>query len=73
MEHKTDVKWFTDAKYGLFIHWGLYSVLAGRWKGQDAPRTTEWIMRNMKIPNVEYKEIAKQFNPTKFDAKEYVR
>lgn len=73
MENKTDMKWFTDAKYGLFIHWGLYSVLAGRWKGQDAPRTTEWIMRNMKIPNVEYKEIAKQFNPTKFDAKEYVK
>ena len=73
MENKTDMKWFTDAKYGLFIHWGLYSVLAGRWKGQDAPRTTEWIMKNMKIPLAEYKEIAKQFNPTKFDARDYVK
>ena len=73
MENKTDMKWFTDAKYGLFIHWGLYSVLAGRWKGQDAPRTTEWIMKNMRIPLAEYKEIAKQFNPTKFDARDYVK
>lgn len=73
MEHKTDVKWFTDAKYGLFIHWGLYSILAGKWKGVQAPNTTEWIMRNMKIPLAEYQPLAKEFNPQHFDALDYVK
>ena len=64
---------FKDAKYGLFVHWGLYSALGGVWKGERAYHTSEWIMRNMKIPVAEYRELAKSFNPTSFDAREYVR
>ena len=55
-------KWFQDAKFGLFIHWGVYSVL-GR---------GEWVMNNEKIPISEYEKLAPQFNPTKFDAAAWV-
>lgn len=67
------IKWFKDAKYGLFIHWGLYSIPAGTWKGVEAPRTCEWIMRNMRIPLAEYKLLANEFCPERFDADDYVR
>ena len=70
---KSNTKWFTDAKFGMIVHWGLYSILAGSYKGEEAPRTCEWIMRNMRIPLAEYKELANQFCPTKFDARDYVR
>lgn len=68
-----DIKWFKDAKYGLIIHWGLYSIPAGLWKGVEAPRTCEWIMRNMRIPLAEYKNLAKKFNPVRFDVSDYVK
>ena len=67
------LKWFRDAKYGLFIHWGLYAIPGGTWKGERAPFGTEWIMKNMKIPFAEYKELAKQFDPVEFDPYFYVR
>ena len=67
------MKQFRDHKYGLFVHWGLYSMLGGVWKGERAYHTSEWIMRNMKIPVAEYRELAKSFAPTSFDAREYVR
>lgn len=54
--------WFQDAKFGLFIHWGVYSVMG---KG-------EWVMNNDKITVTEYEKLAPQFNPTEFDAKEWV-
>lgn len=69
----SNIKWFTDAKYGLFVHWGLYSMLGGMWKGERAPHTAEWIMKNMQIPLKDYKILAKEFNPQSFDAREYVR
>ena len=55
-------EWFQDAKFGLFIHWGVYSVL-GR---------GEWVMNQEKIPIVEYEKLAPKFNPVKFDAAEWV-
>src|SRR5450755_867180 len=55
-------QWFQDAKFGLFIHWGVYSVL-GR---------GEWVMNQEKIPIVEYEKLAPKFNPVKFDAAEWV-
>ena len=67
------IQWFREAKYGLFIHWGLYAIPGGMWKGQPAPHGTEWIMKNMRIPFAEYKELAKQFNPIDFDPYFYVR
>ena len=60
--------WFRQAKFGLFIHLGLYAVPAGRWKGVDHPFIGEWIMRWANIPAAEYAGLAKQFNPRKFDA-----
>jgi len=60
--------WFRDAKYGLFIHWGLYAIPAGEWKGQTVPGIGEWIMNRAKIPVAEYSRLAKQFNPVKFNA-----
>src|SRR5579872_3296118 len=61
------MKWFRDAKFGLFIHWGLYCIPAGEWKGQAIPGIGEWIMNRAKIPVTEYEQLAKQFNPVKFD------
>ena len=66
--------WFNDAKFGMFIHWGPYSVLGGEWKGQVIKQgdIAEWIMQIFKIPVEEYREIAAGFNPVQFDAKEWV-
>ena len=60
--------WFSEAKFGLFIHWGLYSIPAGIWKGERSPGIGEWIMNRVKIPVTEYEKLASGFNPWKFDA-----
>ena len=67
------LKWFRDAKYGLFIHWGLYAIPAGEWKGKTIPGIGEWIMNRARIPVKEYEQLATQFNPVKFDADAWVR
>ena len=67
------LQWFHEAKYGLFIHWGLYAIPAGTWKGQRIPGIGEWIMNRARIPVGEYGQLAKQFNPVKFDADEWVQ
>jgi alpha-L-fucosidase len=67
------LRWFHEAKYGLFIHWGLYAVPAGEWKGKRIPGIGEWIMNRAKIPVREYEQLAKQFNPVKFNADEWVQ
>jgi len=64
--------WWREARFGMFIHWGLYSVPAGIWKGQDCDTIGEWIMHRFQIPVAEYEQLAKQFNPVKFDAAEWV-
>ena len=65
--------WFKDVKYGLFIHWGLYSILAGVYQGERAPYVAEWIMKNKKIPLEEYRKLAENFNPVDFDAADIVK
>jgi alpha-L-fucosidase len=65
--------WFREAKYGLFIHWGLYAIPEGEWKGQPIPGIGEWIMFRARIPVKEYEQLAKQFNPVKFNADEWVQ
>jgi alpha-L-fucosidase len=64
---------FNDAKFGLFIHWGLYSELAGEWKGEKIPGLTEWIMYHAVISKADYLKLAPAFNPTKFDADAWVK
>jgi len=66
---KTDpLAWWREARFGMFIHWGIYAVAAGYWKGQPIPRLGEWIMHHAKIPLAEYARLARQFNPVRFDA-----
>jgi alpha-L-fucosidase len=64
--------WWREARFGMFIHWGLYAIPAGEWKGKTYPQIGEWIMLNAKIPHPEYQQLAKQFNPQKFNAREVV-
>jgi alpha-L-fucosidase len=67
------LKWFREARFGMMIHWGLYAVPEGQWKGKLIPGLGEWIMNRAKIPVVEYEQLANQFNPVKFNAEEIVR
>ena len=67
------MQWWREGHFGLFIHWGLYAIPAGEWKGEEIPGIGEWIMKRAQIPAVEYRELAKQFNPVKFDAKAFVQ
>jgi alpha-L-fucosidase len=69
---KERLAWFHEAKYGLFIHWGLYAIPAGEWKGKRIPGIGEWIMFRTPVPVKEYEQLATQFNPVKFNAAEWV-
>ncbi|GAH05300.1 unnamed protein product, partial [marine sediment metagenome] len=60
-------------RFGMFIHWGLYAVPAGEWKGKKIGGIGEWIMESADIPVSEYERFAKKFNPVKFDADQWVR
>lgn len=66
--------WWRDAKFGMFIHWGIYAQFAGVYKGHEQRRGgAEWIMNRSKIPVAEYQEMAKSFNPVKYNPDEWVR
>lgn len=67
------IAWFREAKYGLFIHWGLYALPAGVWKGNPIRPSSEWIMAHVPIPVKEYEPLAKQFNPVDFNAEQWVQ
>jgi alpha-L-fucosidase len=64
--------WFREAKYGLFIHWGLYAIPAGEWNGKRSPGLGEWVMFRSTVPVKEYEQLASRFNPVKFNADEWV-
>lgn len=65
--------WWRKARFGMFIHWGVYAVPAGVYHGQDVPGLGEWIMQDAKIPVAEYKSYAKDFNPTKYNPEAWVQ
>jgi alpha-L-fucosidase len=70
-EHDERMAWFREARFGMFIHWGLYAIPAGEWNGET--KHAEWIRHSAKIPLVEYEKFVSQFNPTNFNANAWAR
>jgi alpha-L-fucosidase len=70
-DHDLRMQWWRDARFGLFIHWGLYAVPAGEWKGETDHG--EWIRTSAQIPIEEYNQFVTKFNPVKFDANAWVK
>ncbi len=68
-----DAHWFDKARYGMFIHWGLYALMGGVYQGQEVPYGAEWIMKNARIPHEEYRRLMERFTAENFDADEIVR
>lgn len=55
------LQWWRDAKFGMMVHWGVYSQLAGEWKGQRAEYLGAWIMSRFRIPMKEYEQVWRDF------------
>jgi alpha-L-fucosidase len=72
-QHDARMKWWRQARFGLFIHWGLYSEAAGEWDGKTTSGAGEWIMNDMRIPLSQYATLVPRFNPVKFNATQWVR
>ena len=60
--------WFDKARFGMFVHWGLYALPGGVWQGMDIPWVSEWLMRKFKIPIIQYEKLAARFKAEKFNA-----
>ncbi len=69
-EKKERMEWWRDSGFGMFIHWGLYSIPAGQYG--DDKNHAEWIQETANIPVEEYEKYALQFNPVNYDAQEWV-
>jgi len=68
------LQWWHEARFGMFIHWGVYALYAGQYNGHEQARGgAEWIMNRCKIPVSEYREKAKEFNPVNYDPDEWVK
>lgn len=67
------LRWWREARFGLFIHWGLYAIPAGVWRGKRVPYIGEWLMFREKIPVATYEKLAARFHPRRFDAAAWVR
>ncbi|MEO5593849.1 MAG: alpha-L-fucosidase, partial [Chitinophagaceae bacterium] len=67
------MEWWREARFGMFIHWGVYAVPAGTFRGQKIDHIGEWIMNRGKIPVVEYQQFAQQFNPMLYDPEAWVK
>ncbi|MBD0825433.1 alpha-L-fucosidase [Aestuariibaculum marinum] len=70
---KERIAWFKEAKFGMFIHFGLYSQLGGEWKGKDIWGDAEWIQAHADIPAQEYAMLTHTFNPKNFNADEIAK
>ena len=70
-QHDARMEWWREARFGLFIHWGLYAVPAGEWKNQTT--YGEWIRSQAQIPIEEYDKFLGLFNPVKFNAEDWVK
>ncbi|MBE6358140.1 MAG: alpha-L-fucosidase [Lentisphaerae bacterium] len=67
------MNWFENARFGMFIHWGLYAVPGGEWDNMDVPWVSEWVMNKFRIPIKEYEKLAGKFNPADFNADKWVK
>ncbi|WP_316814955.1 alpha-L-fucosidase [Pedobacter nyackensis] len=70
--HDERMKWWRDARFGMFIHWGLYSLPGGEWKGKEVKGYSEHLMRKEKITRSAYLDLAHVFNPVNFNAEEWI-
>lgn len=61
------IEWFKKAKFGLFIHWGLYAVTEGYWNGEKDSGIVEWIAAHKRIPNSDYERLAEKMTCEKFN------
>lgn len=71
--YQARMQWFTDAQFGLFIHYGVYSTLGGEWQGEPVKKYAEWIQRWGNITPEEYIPLASNFRPDKLDADLWVK
>ena len=71
-DHDQRIAWWREARFGMFIHWGVYSRAGGEWKGHKVDGYAEHLMRKEKISRKEYLELAHGFNPVKFNAEQWV-
>lgn len=70
--HEDRIAWWREAKFGMFIHWGIYSLPAGEWKGKKVSGYAEHLMRKEKISRADYIQLAHEFNPEQFNAEEWI-
>lgn len=69
-----DTTWFSNDRFDMFIHWGLYSTPAGVWRGEKIARNySEWLQASETVPRAEYRKLAELFNPSGFDAEAWIR
>lgn len=73
MGKKDTLDWWREARFGMFIHFGLYSAMEGIWKGEEVPGLGEWAQCRARIPLEEYKKNAKKVTLEEFDAEKYVQ
>jgi alpha-L-fucosidase len=72
-EYDARMKWFNEARFGMFIHWGLYSAAAGEWEGKPVKYIGEWIQSFARIPYTQYRSVLQEkFNPAKYDPEAWV-
>lgn len=70
--HDQRIQWWREAKFGMFVHWGVYSLAAGEWKGKQVEGYSEHLMRKEKISRADYLKLAKDFNPVSFNAAQWI-
>ncbi|MFT3827168.1 MAG: alpha-L-fucosidase [Chitinophagaceae bacterium] len=72
-DHEARIAWWREAKFGMFIHWGVYSLPGGEWKGKKVSGYAEHLMRKEKITRADYLQLAHQFDPEKFNADQWAQ